>query len=150
MVSEPAKIMFYRVGDEYGWMSNFAPYPITIDGVLWPTSEHYFQAQKFPGTSHEKAVHELISPMEAAKHGRRRDIPLRPDWDTVKDDIMLTAVRAKFRQHEDIRTKLLETRDAVLVEHTANDSYWADGGDGSGKNMLGQILMQIRDELELE
>lgn len=60
---------------------------------------------------------------------------------------MTEAVRAKFSQHEDLAAILLGTGDAKLVEHTRNDAYWGDGGDGSGKNMLGQILMRVRAEL---
>jgi N-glycosidase YbiA len=43
--------------------------------------------------------------------------------------------------------QLLETGDACIVEHTARDRYWADGGDGSGRNMLGRLLMRVHDEL---
>jgi len=60
---------------------------------------------------------------------------------------MRQVVLAKFTQHADLRTILLGTGDAQLVEHTAKDSYWADGGDGSGRNRLGQILMSVRAEL---
>jgi ribA/ribD-fused uncharacterized protein len=60
---------------------------------------------------------------------------------------MREAVRAKFTQHPELLALLLATGDAHLVEHTANDSYWGDGGDGSGNNMLGRILMQLRDGL---
>jgi hypothetical protein len=60
---------------------------------------------------------------------------------------MREAVRAKFTQHLELRAMLLATEDAKIVEHTENDSYWGDGGDGSGRNMLGQILMEIREEL---
>lgn len=52
-----------------------------------------------------------------------------------------------FSQHEDLRALLLSTGDAKLVEHTENDAYWGDGGDGSGKNMLGRILVQVREQL---
>jgi hypothetical protein len=45
---------------------------------------------------------------------------------------------------------LLATNDAHLVEHTSNDSYWAEGGDGSGKNMLGLILMEARELLKIQ
>ena len=79
--------------------------------------------------------------------GRDRKQKLRRDWESVKVSVMTEAVRAKFTQHDDIRSILLSTGDAKLVEHTANDDYWGDGGDGSGKNMLGQILMRIRTEL---
>jgi ribA/ribD-fused uncharacterized protein len=140
-------IHFYRVSEQYGEFSNFAPFPITLGGKVWPTSEHYFQAQKYAGTEHEKAIRHTRSPMIAARMGRDRKKPLRRDWEAVKNEIMREAVRAKFAQHPELATLLLETADAVLVEHTAKDSYWGDAGDGSGKNMLGQILMQVRDEL---
>lgn len=60
---------------------------------------------------------------------------------------MLEALRAKFSQHSELKELLLSTGDAKLVEHTRSDSYWADGGDGSEKNRLGQLLMQVRQEL---
>ncbi|HKY05293.1 MAG TPA: NADAR family protein, partial [Blastocatellia bacterium] len=66
----------------------------------------------------------------------------------VKDEIMLKAVRAKFTQHKELAEILLDTRGALIVEHTGNDSYWGDGGHGRGKNMLGQILMRVREELK--
>jgi ribA/ribD-fused uncharacterized protein len=140
-------INFYRTGDDFGSFSNFAPYPITINGKIWPTSEHYFQGQKFTGTDHEEAIRLAKSPMIAARMGRDRSKPLRSDWESVKDDIMREAVRAKFAQHAELRRILITTGDALIVEHTENDSYWGDGGDGSGKNMLGRILMEIRGEL---
>ncbi len=85
--------------------------------------------------------------MDAALEGRNRQNPLRKDWEDVKDDIMRYAVREKFRQNTVIMEDLLETGDSIIIEHTKNDSYWADGGDGTGKNMLGQILMEVRTEL---
>lgn len=143
-------INFYSTKEAYGEFSNFAAFPIELDGQTWPTSEHYFQAQKFPGTEHAEAIRLERSPMIAARMGRDRRKPLRPDWDTVKDDLMRVAVRAKFRQHPALRELLLSTGDALLVEHTTNDAYWGDGGDGSGRNMLGRILMEVRDELRKE
>ena len=140
-------IRFYRVGDAYGCFSNFSPHPIVLEGLEWPTSEHYFQAQKFAGTPHVEDVRAADSPMRAAEIGRERERPLRADWERIKDDVMRAAVRAKFTQHEDLRETLLGTGDAQLIEHTTNDAYWGDGGDGSGRNMLGQILMEVRAEL---
>ena len=142
------RIEFYRTSDAYGEFSNFAPYPLEIEGRVWPTSEHYFQAQKFPADpEHQEAIRRQASPMIAAEMGRDRSKPLRADWEQVKDAIMTAAVRTKFAQHPELAELLLSTGEATLVEHTKNDAYWADGGDGSGKNMLGKILMQIRQEL---
>ena len=143
----PDVIHFYREKDAYGCFSNFAAYPITLHGKIWPTTEHYFQAQKFAGTEHEELIRQAPSPSEAARMGRQRSRPLRKDWESVKDDVMREAVLAKFSQHSELRRILLETGDAILVEHTKNDHYWADGGDGQGINRLGQILMETRDRL---
>ncbi len=140
-------IAFYSTREAYGAFSNFAPSPIELDGLRWPTVEHYFQAQKFAGTPHVEAIRLAPSPTIAARMGRSRARPLRSDWDLVKDEIMLRAVRAKFAQHADLATLLLSTRDALIVERSRRDGYWGDGGDGTGANKLGQILMQLRAEL---
>ena len=140
-------IHFYGVNDAYGQLSNFAPYPIQVDGQAWPTSEHYFQSQKFLAREHQEAIRQQKSPMVAARMGRSRKRPLRPDWEAVKEAAMRRAVLAKFTQHAELRDLLVSTGDARLVEHTANDAYWADGGDGSGLNRLGEILMEVREQL---
>jgi ribA/ribD-fused uncharacterized protein len=144
----PEVIRFYSVGDEYGCFSNFARYPVRLGGKVWPTSEHYFQAQKFEDAGHREAIRRAKSPMIAARMGRDRKKKLRRDWESVKVSVMTQAVRAKFTQHDDIRAVLLGTGDARLVERTGNDDYWGDGGDGSGRNMLGQVLMRVRAELQ--
>lgn len=140
-------IRFYRTGDAYGEFSNFAAFPIELNGRVWPTTEHYFQAQKFTGTAHEEAIRLAPSPMIAARMGRDRKKPLRPDWELVKDAVMREALRAKFEQHPRLKELLLSTGNAVLVEHTRNDRYWADAGDGTGRNMLGLMLMELRSAL---
>jgi ribA/ribD-fused uncharacterized protein len=140
-------VRFYSVSADYGCFSNFSPHPIMLKGKRWPTSEHYFQAQKFAGTPDEEEVRQAKSPMIAARMGRSRKRPLRKDWESVKDSIMPEAVLAKFTQHDDLREVLLGTGESEIVEHTSKDRYWGDGGDGSGRNMLGVILMRVREEL---
>ena len=140
-------IKFYRVEDAFGEFSNFAAFPIKLDAKMWPTSEHFFQAQKFKDTGYQDKIRRTKSPMIAARLGRDRKKKLRRDWESVKDNVMRKAVHAKFTQYEDLKGLLLSTRDAKIVEHTVNDSYWGDGGDGSGSNMLGQILMEVRKSL---
>jgi N-glycosidase YbiA len=89
-------INFYAVGEDYGCFSNFSPHPIRLKGKFWPTSEHYFQAQKFAGTADEEEVRQAKSPMIAARMGRSHKRPLRNDWESIKDSIMYEAVLAKF------------------------------------------------------
>ena len=146
-MSDQRIINFYSVSDEYGEFSNFAAFPIKLQDKRWPTSEHYFQAQKFKDAGHREQIRKAKTPMIAARLGRDRKKKLRRDWESVKDNIMRDAVLAKFSQHEELRDVLLATDEAKLVEHTTNDAYWGDGGDGSGKNMLGRILMQVREKL---
>jgi ribA/ribD-fused uncharacterized protein len=140
-------IRFYRVGDRYGCFSNFAPYPVRLDRLTWPTSEHYFQAQKFADGATREAIRTAPSPMDAAERGRSRASALGTDWEAVKVDVMRKAVLAKFTQHPELRRALLATGDARLVEHTRRDAFWGDGGDGRGRNMLGRVLMEVRDGL---
>lgn len=140
-------IKFYKINDEYGYFSNFAPYPIFIDGYKWLTVEHYFQANKFDNFEIRESIRLMESPMMAAKEGRNKKNPLRDDWEKIKDEVMEKALLAKFLQYHQLKIKLLNTENAVLVEHTSNDKYWADGGDGSGKNKLGQLLMNVREEI---
>ena len=143
-------IEFYRVGDEYGAFSNFSSHPVRLDGKVWPTSEHYFQAQKFVGTGNDGYVEEVRKangPMLAALLGRSRKVKLRRDWESVKDAVMRRAVLAKFEQHDDIRDLLLGTGDEPLVEATTDDHYWGIGTRGTGRNRLGQILAEVRTTL---
>ena len=122
-------IRFYRTDDPYGEFSNLSPHPIVVDGMVWPTSEHFFQAQKFAGTEHEEAIRHASTPDKAAKMGRDRKRPLRADWEEMRNDVMQLATYCKFTQHPELRQLLLDTEDACLVEHTTNDHYWGDGGD---------------------
>lgn len=147
MPREEGVVRFYRVNEPWGEFSNFAAFPIEVDGKVWPTSEHFFQAQKFPGAPDQEEIRSTASPMKAARMGRERSRPFRADWDQVRDDAMRVALRAKFTQHEATRAALLATGQAHLIEHTVNDSYWADGGDGQGANRLGELLVELRAEL---
>src|SRR5689334_21340172 len=110
------EVRFYSQRDEYGCFSNFYKAPITIGGKRWPTSEHYFQAQKFAGSPYEEQIRRAKTAREAADLGRSRKQPLRRDWEAVKEGVMREALVAKFTQHPDLLDILLDTGDALLVE----------------------------------
>lgn len=141
------RINFYRHQDAYGYFSNFHPSPITLKDKVWPTTEHYFQAMKYEGNPREELIRNAETPSKAATMGRNKSVPLRMDWEGIKYGVMREAVLAKFTQHDDLKRLLLETGDLILVEHTTNDRVWGDGGDGSGLNLLGKVLMEIREEI---
>ena len=143
-------IKFYNRDERYYEFTNFYRAPVLIDGKKWPTTEHYFQAQKFIGTPYVEAIRRLPTAREAFQLSRDPKVSRwrRSDWDTVKDDIMHKALICKFTQHPDLRKMLWKTGDSKLIEHTTNDSYWGDGGGlGLGKNKLGELLMKVRDEI---
>lgn len=139
---------FYSVKTLYGEFSNFALFPILINDVIWPSSEHFYQAQKFLDYNLQEKVRAAETPYLAAQIGRDPNLPMREDWDEVKDGIMLVALQTKFGQYQVLRELLKSTGVSHIFEHTKNDCYWADCGDHSGKNMLGLELMQIRNELQ--
>ncbi|WP_395733563.1 NADAR family protein [Prosthecobacter sp.] len=143
-------IRFYSTGDAFGEFSNFAAYPVKIGKKTWPTSEHYFQAQKFQDAGHAEKIRKAGTPMMAARLGRDRKAPLRKDWEAVKIGVMRLALLAKFTQHAELKVLLLSTGERRLIESTPNDDYWGDGGDGSGKNMLGRLLIELRTQLRAE
>lgn len=142
-------IYFYNSRQNYFELSNFLEgYPIVINGETFPTTENYFQAQKFITNSDMYfAMKQLKRPLDAYKNARKYAKFLRPDWYEVNVSIMLTALRAKFTQHDKLKKILLDTGDAQLIENSPYDSFWGIGTNGQGKNMLGKLLMQLRTEL---
>ena len=138
-------LSFYPPHEEpYGCFSNFSRHGIEMDGVWWPTAEHYYQAQKFTGTPYVVQIQRALTPKKAAEMGRNRAWPLRSDWEQVKDEVMFKAVLQKFETHRELRTLLLSTGAEEIVENAPGDYYWGCGADGSGQNKLGKLLMEVR------
>ena len=141
-------ILFNGSRGAHGFLSNFSSHPIELEGKTWPTVEHYFQAKKFEGTFYEERVREAATPRDAKELGKTRKLPLRPDWERVKERVMREALLAKFTQHPELAALLAESEGEELVEHSRHDRYWADGGGGGrGRNRLGKLLMSVRREL---
>jgi adenylate cyclase len=140
-------IRFFSKSDTYREFSNFAPFPIDIDGTRWPSTEHYYQAQKFDDPDLQERIRAAKKPVVAKKLADKHRARIRGDWDQVKDAVMERAIRAKFTQHEPLRALLLGTAAETLQEAAPSDYYWGVGSDGTGRNKLGQILMRLRTEL---
>ena len=130
---------------EYFFLSNFYEAPVTYEGLTYPNNEAAFQAMKTLDIEERRRFTEM-DPNTAKQNGRR--VKLRYDWEAVKFDIMLDICRAKFAQNGALAELLLKTGDEELVEgNTWRDTTWGVCG-GKGKNWLGKILMQVRDELK--
>lgn len=139
-------LYFYTKSGPYFELSNFAPYGLAVDGRYWPTVEHFFQAQKFLDADYQERIRKAVSPRDARSLGQSRSVPIRADWDDVREEVMLRALRLKF-SHQGVRQVLLQTCDRPLVEASPFDYYWGAGQDGSGKNRLGKLLEQVRVEV---
>jgi len=178
-------VEFYKSWDRFGSLSNFTPHaiamlagPMTSEILetfhpaevssssseinpalqVWPSVEHYYQAQKFAGVNRpetEALIAEIAKapcPERAAAIGRaaQRCTPelMRPDWEAVKVASMHAALRAKFAAHSGPREMLMSTSPSVhIVEAAPHDYFWGRGLDGSGLNMLGKLLVQVRSEI---
>lgn len=140
-------IYFYTTTDEYGCFSNFSPYGIEMESHWWPTVEHYFQAQKFNDHSYQEKIRKAPTAKIAANLGRSRELPIRSDWENVKEEIMYKALLKKFQTHKEIKAVLLSTEEQELVENSPIDYYWGCGKDGTGLNKLGKLLVKVRDDL---
>ncbi|CAI2166932.1 9415_t:CDS:2 [Funneliformis geosporum] len=126
-------IRFYRTSRKWGEFSNFYEAEILINGETWSTNEHYFQAQKFTSNPEfQQKIKNFANPRQAAKFGRKAK-GLRPDWEEAKDEVMRTALRAKFTQHQKLKQKLLSTKDAKLEEESPTDSYWGTATRKDGR-----------------
>ena len=135
--------------NDYKSLSNSHKADITIDGVVYPTVEHYYQCAKFLETAPEYAD-KIRSTANAAlikNMGRSKKVESRADWEAVQLDVMRKALRAKFAQHEDLATLLRGTGAARLEEESPSDAYWGIGADGAGENRLGELLAEIRASL---
>ncbi|QUM75468.1 GTP cyclohydrolase II [Moritella sp. 24] len=141
------EIQFYEPNDDFGFLSNFALAPINIAGVKWPSSEHFYQAQKFSDPQLQDVIRNAPTPDEAFRLSREYAQFIKLDWLDERDNVMRDIVLEKFSQNPSYAYQLVATGEQILTEHSHKDAYWGDGGDGSGRNELGKILMAVRNDL---
>lgn len=129
------------------YLSNFYAAPITWNLVVYPTVEHAYQALKTRDPDEQEWVRTALTPAEAKRRGK--DIVLREDWNDFRFPLMWQLLVEKFGRHVDLRTKLLQTEDTLLVEgNNWHDTVWGKchcaRHRGRGQNQLGKMLMDIR------
>jgi len=133
---------------EFAFLSNFYPSPITIDGIVYPTVEHAFQAAKTNDPLTKQKIAAKDTPGKAKHAGGKRGIirDFDQNWETRKVEVMRSLIQQKF-QDTQLREMLLQTGNRPLIEGNSwNDTFWGVCR-GKGANNLGKILEQLRDEL---
>lgn len=139
-------IRFYSKIPEFKELSNMYASPFQLDGKTWPSVEHYFQAQKFPtDAAYQEEIRKAKSGAKAKSLGQSQEHPIRPDWNTYRIEAMEKGVEAKFKQNEALKKLLASTGNRELIEASPTDTFWGVGKAGKGQNMLGKILMKVRD-----
>ena len=139
--------------NEYAFLSNFYESPFEVDGITYPTVEHFFQAMKSKDIEGRKKIAAAPTPGKAKRLGRT--IELRKDWEEIKVAVMKFGLAQKFRIPE-LREKLLATGNEELIEGNFwHDNTWgnclcADCQDIPGRNMLGMLLMELRTKIRYE
>jgi len=134
-------------GDHF-FLSNFCPSLFEFRKFKYDTVEHAYQALKATNQEDHDLVMNSKSPNEAKRYGR--SIKMRDDWEEVKDDYMYCLVKAKFSQNPGQKRMLIETGNAELLEgNTWGDTHFGVcSKTGVGENVLGKILMRVREELK--
>ncbi|HTM06548.1 MAG TPA: NADAR family protein [Patescibacteria group bacterium] len=147
-------IYFYDKNEEFYAFTNFFESEVYIDGFIWPTSEHYYQAMKY--TKHPRIqviIYTKPTAREAFNSGSKDEdnTPfIDTDWQQRSLKTMIKIVWLKFNQHETLKQLLLSTDDKILVENAGkNDDFYGAGENFKGKNWLGCILMAVRDKLKM-
>ncbi len=137
---------------QYRWLSNFHLAPVEFEGLIYPSTEHAYQAAKIDDTSVREMIRDLPEPKDAKKASHWLTPP--ENWQTVrKFQVMETVLREKFK-HADLALKLLATGDEELIEgNTWHDNSWGNCScakckEIQGENHLGKLLMKIRKELK--
>ena len=142
--------MIDKFDGEFAFLSNFYESPVSDGFTTFPTVEHYFQAAKAVWVKDYDDIQYAKTPGEAKRIGRR--ITIRGDWESIKLDVMETALRKKFAIPE-LREQLLATGDVELIEgNWWHDNTWGDCSCDKckgipGQNNLGKLLMKIRADI---
>lgn len=162
-LQEPA---FFFAGNpaltEFKEFSNMHEAPMQINGITFPTVEHYFQWSKAKQFGDATAVEKIMktpSPKSVKALGKKVIGFKEDEWNEKKDAIMRTALKAKFTQHPDLLAKLRSTGTRPIGEANPRDKYWGIGTSSDtskakdpakwpGKNVLGKLLEELRTELK--
>lgn len=137
--------MITSFSGEYRFLSNFWPHPVSFEGIQFPSNEHAYVAAKTLDLDIRKKIAMVESPAKIKRIGRTLD--LRKNWEQVKVPIMHNLIKQKFSD-AGLRELLMKTSPVKLIEgNTWGDTFWGECPLGTGKNMLGKLLMYERDGL---
>ena len=145
--------MIEKFRGKHRWLSNFWAAPVMLDGLLYPTTEHAYQAGKTLDPQVRETIRRLPTAALAKRFGRRfgRSLQFWPGWnDAYRTQLMCALLKQKF-EDPDLRRRLLDTGEEPLIESGHwHDVFWGRCScakcGGKGQNRLGILLAEIRAE----
>jgi hypothetical protein len=148
------KIGFWGTNGEFGCFSNFYPCEFKcFDGKTFSCSEQafmYAKAKYFCDYEIAEKIMQETDPYKIKKLGRKVKNFDEYLWSTARYQMMKVANYNKFFQNEKIKRILIDTGDCYLYENSPFDYVWGVGKNGSGQNLLGKVLMEVREEFQKE
>jgi len=139
--------LYFSMDDSSELLSRCSEHSFELDGHVWQTVEHYYQALKFENPDYQGRIANALNSKAARKLGRARFKRKRSDFKQVRDTLMTRALYIKAKTHADVSERLLNTGEQSLVENSQFDYYWGCGRDHRGDNHYGKILMKVRKKL---
>ena len=156
-----AIVCFHNENEENGYLSNWYPSDFTVNGISFSSMEQYMMYQKALRFGDTKIADKILATDDVAKIKKLgREVQGYDDsvWNGVRQIIVYEGLTAKFSQNEDLKAKLLETKDVILAECAVRDKIWGiglsmtdekrfDKDKWKGQNLLGYALMLVREHL---
>jgi ribA/ribD-fused uncharacterized protein len=141
------QVFFYE--QEFYVLSNFSAFTLNWQGIRFDTSEAAYHWEKFKTSKENRnTIGEEIrlapSAHEAFQIAQRNKESVREDWNAHKISIMREILIEKVKQHEYVKRKLIETGNRHLIEDSWRDAFWGWGEDQRGRNVLGELWMEVR------
>ncbi|KJA29704.1 hypothetical protein HYPSUDRAFT_196051 [Hypholoma sublateritium FD-334 SS-4] len=149
--SSPPAVRFDQ-DSPYAVFMNHSPHRVVYRSITYPTAAHLFEAMKFIDNHPDIAENIRACPDVNALYSLASQYTssVRPDWVYTHLQYMDDVLLLKFRQHADLRMKLLGTGDARIIYADPNDAFWGSGSDETGQNLLGKALVTVREKLRME
>lgn len=153
-MKKKAIISFTKVDLPWGFLGNMAPFPVTYENKIWKTSEALFQALRFDDNAIKEEIRTKASPMSAKMIAKKFKSRMVIEPMSKSDvEIMRSVVKLKFDQHPEIKRKLINSGEHIIIEDVtdrpgARHMFWGmkkENDQWVGENMMGRILMELRE-----
>lgn len=142
------QIFFYE--NEFYAFSNFSSFAIEWKGKLYPTSEHVYHSEKFNDEGIKEKIRQTRSAHDSMYLAWSMKHKYRSDWEEVRVRVMRDILIAKIEQHPYVKKKLLQSAKKELIEDSWRDDFWGWGPNKDGRNQLGKLWMELREEYKIK